>query len=173
MHLQRTKAGGFPWIEHSAANTIVGVFACALGRALHLGLSGLLPGCIAGGLGLTWLVLGRDSEMRESAASPGAGEIDLWDAWLGESHSPEAGTSRTPWTLLELDGGIGDVPPRVRPRVYSSESGESLPLSDLIGSISATHDRGAFRVSGPDGSGKTMALNHLARPCGQQLGNLR
>ena len=52
---------------------------------------------------------------------------------------------------------------RVRPRVYSPESGESSPLEDEIGPILASHDRGAIRVSGPAGVGKSTALIHLAR----------
>jgi uncharacterized protein YjbI with pentapeptide repeats len=38
-----------------------------------------------------------------------------------------------------------------------------LPLEDEIGPILASHDCGAVHVSGPDGSGKTTALTHLAR----------
>ena len=144
-----------------APNTIVGgLLTIALDRVFHLGMDALIPGAIATVLGVVWLALRRESVMRESGASSVAGEIALWDPWLDESHGSE--DSQTPESLLERDRENGDVQAHVRPRVYSSESGEALPLEAVIGPILAANDRGAVRVSGPDGSGKTVALNHLA-----------
>ena len=51
----------------------------------------------------------------------------------------------------------------VRPRVLSGEAGESVPLEDELGPILAKHERGAIRLVGPAGSGKSTALAHLAR----------
>ena len=51
---------------------------------------------------------------------------------------------------------------RVRPRVLSPETGESLPLTDVAGPILTGRDSGAIRLLGRHGSGKTTALNHLA-----------
>jgi hypothetical protein len=158
IRLRRLGAGDFPWIERAAANTIVGgSLTIALDRVFDLGMDALIPGAIATVLGLVWLVLRREPVMRESGATSVAGEIALWDPWLDESHGAEE-----PESLLELDRESGDVYAYVRPRVYSSESSEALPLEAVIGPVLAANDRGAVRVSGPDGSGKTVALNHLA-----------
>ncbi len=51
---------------------------------------------------------------------------------------------------------------RVRPRVLSPSTGESLPLDDTIGPILQGGDFGLIRVVGGPGSGKTTAVNHLA-----------
>jgi uncharacterized protein YjbI with pentapeptide repeats len=161
IRLRRLGAGDFPWIERSAANTIVGgLLTIALDRVFHLGMDALIPGAIATVSGVVWLALRREPVMRESGASSVAREIALWDPWLDESNVSEE--SQTPESLLELDREDGDVQAHVRPRVYSSESGEALPLEAVIGPILAANDYGAVRVSGPDGSGKTVALNHLA-----------
>jgi uncharacterized protein YjbI with pentapeptide repeats len=51
---------------------------------------------------------------------------------------------------------------RVRPRVFSPESGEALPLEDELWPLIKTHACGAVRLTGPPGSGATTALRHLA-----------
>jgi uncharacterized protein YjbI with pentapeptide repeats len=143
-------------MEHSAAATaIVG----ALVASYRLGIGGLILGAIAGALGGTWLALSWASSR---APGPTTGTSDLWDSWLDETHHGEIEDPQPPDDVVEPDGEIVSGRARVRPRVYSPESGESLPLEDEIGPILATHDRGAVRVSGPDGSGKSTALIHLA-----------
>jgi uncharacterized protein YjbI with pentapeptide repeats len=156
-------------MEHSmAASAILGaLLVYGFGRALHLGVNSLILGAILGVVGgislaLTWAV-----EVSGRAASPTEGGRDLWDSWLDESHYTETDDTR-PLPLIEeavheFAGGIIPERARVRPRVLSPESGESLPLEDEIGPILTSHDCGAIRISGPAGSGKTTALTHLAR----------
>ena len=165
IHSRRRDAEVFPWMEHSAAVTaIVGALvAYGLGLAYHLGVSGLIVGAIAGALGGTWLALAWAPGAPGRAPSPASGEPDLWDPWLDETRIGEIEGPQPPEAVVEPEGGIVPGRARVRPRVYSPESGESVPLEDEIGPILATHDRGAVRVSGPDGSGKSTALTHLAR----------
>jgi uncharacterized protein YjbI with pentapeptide repeats len=113
-------------------------------------MGGLILAAIAGVLGGSWLPRRRAVGMRG-----GAGGIGLWDPWLDAGDDDGMG---------ELDGPDHlDEPARVRPRVYSPEGGDPLPLEDVIAPILGTHERGAVRVSGPDGSGKSTALGHLAR----------
>ncbi len=150
---ERTEARGFPWIEHSAANVIVGGWlVCVVGRAFPLGVSGFMPAVFAGVLGVAWLALGRNSGIRELVASPDLGEIDLWDIWFDEDHGRQE---------EEEEERISES--FVRPRVRPPGGGESLPLAETIGPVLASQERGAIRISGPDGSGKTAALNYLAR----------
>ena len=155
----------FPWMEHSAAAVaIVGALvAYGLGRSHELGMGGLILGAIAGALGGTWLALVWASGVSGRVPSPDAVEQDLWDPWLDETRPGEVEVLLPMVAVAESDGGVDPGPARVRPRVYSTESGESLPLQDEIGPILAAHERGAIRVSGPDGSGKSTALTHLAR----------
>src|SRR5262249_37758184 len=98
-----------------------------------------------------------------------SGSEDLWDASL------DAEVLRQPVPTVEVS--VGDtnavvVPERavVRPRVVSDESGESLPLEDEIRPIVEAGHRGAIRVSGPLGSGKTTTLRHLAAVLPAELG---
>ncbi len=167
----RWKVGADPWVERTAAMAIA--LAClgsGLGWVFHLGTGGLILGAIAGALAGAWLALGWVAVMFVSAASPTTGEVDLWDPWLDESQIPEDEGSQPPEILVESEDVTDDAPARVRPRVETSEGGESLPLADEIGPILAAHERGAVRVSGPDGSGKSSALNYLARVVPPHLG---
>ena len=50
----------------------------------------------------------------------------------------------------------------VRPRAVCPETGESLPLEELVESFFAQHQTGAIEIVGGPGSGKTTALAHLA-----------
>jgi hypothetical protein len=50
----------------------------------------------------------------------------------------------------------------VRPRVFSPYSGEILLLEDEVRDLVETGDSGVIFIVGPAGSGKTMALAHLA-----------
>jgi uncharacterized protein YjbI with pentapeptide repeats len=49
----------------------------------------------------------------------------------------------------------------VRPRVFTPESGEALPLEEEILPLLRPRARGAIEIVGPPGSGKTTALRHL------------
>lgn len=145
----------FPWLEHAAgaaaiAGAVLGYLLC---QAFHCGVSGLVFGAIVGALAGACLALDWAAGR---AASPSDVDIDLWDPWVDEGEP-------TPEALDEPDGGSGEPVIRVRPRVESPESGESAPLEDRIGPILAGHERGAIRISGPDGSGKSTALAYLAR----------
>ncbi len=56
----------------------------------------------------------------------------------------------------------------VRPRAVCPETGESLPLEELVESFFFQHQTGAIEIVGGPGSGKTTALAHLAEvlyPC--------
>jgi uncharacterized protein YjbI with pentapeptide repeats len=156
----------FPWMEHSAvALAIVGaIVGYGLGRPYHLGISGLILGAIAGTLGGIWLALGWAAEppARAPSPSPTTGTRDLWDPWLDETQDSEIEETPPPDVVDEPVDEIASGRARVRPRVYSPVSGESMPLEDEIGTILAAHEQGAVRISGPDGSGKSMALTHLA-----------
>ena len=50
----------------------------------------------------------------------------------------------------------------VRPRAACPETGESLPLEELVESFCDRHDAGAIEIVGEAGSGKSTALAHLA-----------
>ena len=50
----------------------------------------------------------------------------------------------------------------VRPRAVCPETGESLPLEEMVESFIERHSTGAIEIVGPPGSGKTTALAHLA-----------
>ena len=50
----------------------------------------------------------------------------------------------------------------VRPRVLSALSGESLLLEEIIADLVQSQSMAAIQISGPAGSGKTTALEHLA-----------
>ena len=149
---RRRGAGAFPWVEHAAANAIVGgSLACGLGRAFALDTSGPVVGAVAGLVGLAWLALGRADEGRAT---------DLWDPWIDE---PEDAPTEEPPPEVVAE------PIRVRPRVVS-ESGESVPLEHEIGPILASHDQGVLRLTGADGSGKTTAIDYLSRILPPHLG---
>jgi uncharacterized protein YjbI with pentapeptide repeats/energy-coupling factor transporter ATP-binding protein EcfA2 len=160
LHSRRSEAEVFPWMEHSAAAiAVVGaVAAYGLGR----GMTGLILCAIAGAFGGIWLALGWASGATRNEPGPTSRTSDLWDPWLDETRD-DAVEGLQFEDVVESDDGIFLGRARVRPRVYSDESGESLPLEDEIGPIFAAHERGAIRVSGPDGSGKSTALTHLAR----------
>ena len=50
----------------------------------------------------------------------------------------------------------------VRPRVLSPQTGDSLLLEEVIRDLVARRNRGAVCITGPVGSGKTTALEHVA-----------
>jgi len=54
----------------------------------------------------------------------------------------------------------------VRPRVISPDTGESIAMDDVIAGLIEAGARGTAEIWGPDGSGKTTALEHLAAAFG-------
>ncbi len=158
----------FPWTEHAiVAGAILGaVAALRLGRTYHFGLSGLafggLLGAAAGALCGVCVALSWAIEVPAHRAAP----QDLWDPWL-DSQNPARDDEPEPTGASEdAVAETGDVlshwRARVRPRVISSVTGESLPLDDTVGPILESRDFRAICLLGPSGSGKTTALNHLA-----------
>jgi uncharacterized protein YjbI with pentapeptide repeats/energy-coupling factor transporter ATP-binding protein EcfA2 len=91
-----------------------------------------------------------------------SGGPDLWDPWLDEG-----GTAR-PSPGLE-PRGILPARALVRPRVLSSDGG-SFCLEDEIYPFAKGGERGAIRIDGPTGSGKSTALRHLLATLPAELG---
>ena len=162
---RRRNAEVFPWMEHTAAvvaaiGALVGLY---VGRTHSLGTIGLAIGAIAGAIGGVLLAL------RWAGCTPGATQSpvpvtsELWDPWLDDTHNRQLGAPPETEAAADFDGAPLCERARVRPRVYSIVSGESLPIEDVIGSILTADECGAIRISGPDGSGKSTALVHLAR----------
>jgi uncharacterized protein YjbI with pentapeptide repeats len=156
----------FPGMGHAiVVGALIGAgSAQLLARALGLDAAGglTLAGLLAGLLGgicvaLWWAV--PVSADRTTAR-------DLWDPWLdGQDlrrvEEPEP-TPPLEEPVEETAAGLSHWRARVRPRVISPESGESLPLEDLIGPILTRGESGNIRIVGGAGAGKTTALNHLA-----------
>jgi uncharacterized protein YjbI with pentapeptide repeats len=90
----------------------------------------------------------------------------LWDPWLDAAVSDfdadPAPTHPSEEVAFEIAGRFNRARARVKPRVIAAETGEALPLEDLIGPILAGAESGAIRISGRAGSGKTTALAHLS-----------
>ena len=140
--------------------------AVVLGLAWQLPSSSLdfeaLLGAFAGAgagfcLALTWAV--------ETHSDPTAAH-DLWDPWL-DSTNPRADGDLDPAQDIQAADAetieeLNCVPAPVRPRVLSPETGESLPLVDVIGPILANADSGVIRIFGSAAQGKSTALNQLA-----------
>ncbi len=164
----RNRAEVFPWMERvivvgAALGTIVaielgGVWQQPPSSMLLAGILGALAGAGAGvSLALMWAV--------ESHSDPAAAR-DLWDPWL-DSANPRAGGDIDPAEDVQAADAetieeLNCVPARVRPRVLSPETGESLPLVDVIGPILARGDSGVIRIFGSAGAGKSTALIQLA-----------
>jgi uncharacterized protein YjbI with pentapeptide repeats/energy-coupling factor transporter ATP-binding protein EcfA2 len=143
------------------------VVAFGIGRAWHFGPASLVFGGASGAfvgagsglcLALLWAV--------ESHSDP-ASSRDLWDPWL-DAGNPLAGGDPEPAQTTEAADAetvveMAYTQATVRPRVLSPETGESLPLDDVVGPILAAGEPGVIRLVGPAGAGKTTALNHLAR----------
>ena len=163
----------FPWLEQAL---IAGVFlgvavAVWTGRANRPDLAvmaarGLLGAIVGGLLGTcaawTWAV-----EARGRPVGPPERVRPLWDRWLdGGAPEPEEETEPPPAAAVLVEPGPPGVVPeraRVRPRFVSADSGESLPLEDEVGPLLAGGERGAVRIVGEAGAGKSTALRHLAR----------
>jgi uncharacterized protein YjbI with pentapeptide repeats/energy-coupling factor transporter ATP-binding protein EcfA2 len=167
-HTDEHAAEVFPWMEHAiVVGALLGaVVAIGLGRASHLEPSGAvlggLFGAAAGAAVGTCLALLWAHEAPARAARPS----ELWDPWLDSQSPPRDDNAALAFQIEdaagENAGEIDDWRASVRPRVLSPETGESLPLTDVIGPILAGTNVGLIRLVGRSGSGKTTALNHLA-----------
>src|SRR5262245_60280983 len=140
----------FPWMEHAVAvGAVLGTaLAYAFSVAVQLGITGRivigLLGTITGFvtglcLALTWANEGP-SHSSNAAACP----LDRWAPWLDDNTSHHVESDAPPIEEVEFLAATDDaevtediVPERapVRPRVFSPESGESLPLEHEIGSL--------------------------------------
>jgi len=61
----------------------------------------------------------------------------------------------------------------VKPRVIAPQTGEIIPLEDVVRELLEAKSRGQIWIIGPIGSGKTTALNHLAAVFFASLSQLR
>lgn len=173
-YARRREVEVFPWLEHVAAGAaILGAsFGIGTGWVCRLGTNGLiyggLLGATSGALIAIGLVLSWGVETPSPVASPVPGSVDLWDSWLdeGESNVEETEASgvnpQPPLPCDECAAELRNERVFVRPRALSFEGSESVPLEAEIGPLLAQHDRGTIGISGPPGSGKSMALLHLA-----------
>jgi uncharacterized protein YjbI with pentapeptide repeats len=166
----------FPWLVHTAlAGAILGtaLAGAILGTALAgasawlgavggahwfiLGALGAFCGALVGILvAMTWAVdvgAARE-EARESVD-------ELWDRWL-DAHEPEPEIAGSAAVAEEPSGEMILERARVRPRVVSPISGEAFPLDEEIWPHIKSQEHGAIHIYGPAGSGKTIALRHVA-----------
>jgi uncharacterized protein YjbI with pentapeptide repeats len=136
---------------------VIGLIQCAwTWRSLDFWV-GTFAGALIGGLfGLIGAVLPRQRVASAARSSP----PELWDPWLDDTET--RGLSLPPLAVHELGSAVTPQRARVRPRGISPESGESFALEDLIQPFIAARMRGAVRLIGPFGSGKSTALRHLA-----------
>ncbi|HWE36993.1 MAG TPA: pentapeptide repeat-containing protein [Isosphaeraceae bacterium] len=157
----------FPWAAYLATVGALLGGAIAGGIEAYRGGGVIVAtalGAIAGGsFGLSvGLVLaraertGRGDEETEPAAdhAPAAAPaVDLYDPWL----DVVAGSAKGPVEAIVI--GARAV---VRPRVLSPGGTTSTPLVEEVAVIAGCGHRGAIRLEGPPGSGKSTALAHLA-----------
>jgi uncharacterized protein YjbI with pentapeptide repeats/energy-coupling factor transporter ATP-binding protein EcfA2 len=158
----------FPWMRRAiVAGAVIGaVVAVKLGRLTQRGLPGVIVCALLGAIvGILVGVCVAFCRAVEVPANPQPSP-DLWDAWLDSPASPNdeepAPTSHFEGAGDDSAGETGHWRARVRPRVLSSETGESLPLTDVIGPILQGSGSGLIRLVGRSGAGKTTALKHLS-----------
>jgi uncharacterized protein YjbI with pentapeptide repeats len=157
----------FPWLGRAAVLGAVGGFGLECYLAMASGAApawvllrsclGALAGAALGALiGLTHAV-----EPRRLARSnaPNAPE-SLWDPWLDRAGAVETEAEATLPTEPQPEI-VADRAP-VRPRVFTPASGDALPLEDELWPFLRDRLRGAIRLTGGSGYGKTTALRHLA-----------
>jgi uncharacterized protein YjbI with pentapeptide repeats len=157
----------FPWMGHAiVAGTLLGaVAAIGLGWTGHLDpsgvvLSGLFGAAAGAAVGICLALLWA----REAQARP-PHPPDLWDPWLDAAVSAfDADPPTQPFeeATFEIAARVNRARARVKPRVIAAETGEALPLEDLIGPILAGAESGSIRISAQAGGGKTTALAHLS-----------
>ncbi|MHC5542654.1 P-loop NTPase family protein, partial [Singulisphaera rosea] len=160
----------FPQLEYLATLGIIvgalvaGGYAAATGLGLKAILGRALLGALAAGIFGTFLGMIRTSDSdSEPAAEPEDGSPSdesntLWDRWVDDS---EDSGSVSDAVFLEEDEGVPPHRARVRPRMLSTASGESMPLEDEIRSVVKSGVKGLVRIVGSHGSGKSTTLRHL------------
>jgi uncharacterized protein YjbI with pentapeptide repeats len=116
--------------------------------------------------GTLWRRLRRLIAGRSEFSTQPTAQSDLWDPWL-DGRGPLGEDDLEPDHPAENAAGesrvdINESPPLVKPRVLSPETGESLPLTHVIGPILTGREPGVIRLVGGLGSGKTTALAYLA-----------
>lgn len=158
----------FPRLEHLTTLGIVvgalvaGGYAASTGLGLPTILWRALLGALAAGIFGTFLGMIRTSHSERAANPddlPSSDESNtLWDPWVDDS---EDSSSAPDAALLEDEAGAPSGKARVRPRVLSTATGESMPLEDEIRSLVKSGVRGLVRIVGSNGSGKSTTLRHL------------
>ncbi len=125
--------------------------------------------------GIVGTLAGACWAMRWTAATPGPRRAvpeeasGLWDSWIDSAarmeHADAGLDLLSPPDSVPravVSGGMEPQRALVRPRVFSRESGDALPLEDEIAASLTSDQRRAIQIVGPWGSGKTTALRHLA-----------
>ena len=159
-------AGVFPWMgPASIAIALLGAsLAVGHGWLTHQGGVELVirgfVGAVAGILIGAFLSMIRAIPLPGRSSTPDVDAPDLWDKWLDDEDDESVPAEAGP----DLVAGTAIVPERarVRPRVLSPETGESLPLEDEVWPRIEAGECGAIRLVGAIGAGKTTALRHLA-----------
>ena len=140
------------------------------GRRIVLGALSAGLGAILGlfiGLSRGVWHAGGSLRVLESAAAPHR----LWDPWLDSgrdlqerrAESAESAPIREePLTQVDATKCFQAEHARVRPRIISLETGETIPLDDKIGQLLQEGRHELVGLVGGPGSGKTTALRHLA-----------
>jgi uncharacterized protein YjbI with pentapeptide repeats/energy-coupling factor transporter ATP-binding protein EcfA2 len=145
-------SGRWPWASALVGGLLGVLGAWAIGfEAWRVALFGALGAYAFASLGPASVARLRAVVDRHRGAPSGL--ADLWDPWLDEG-----GTGRR----AQDAGADAIIPARalVRPRVLSSDGG-SFCLEDEIRPFAEGDYRGAIRIDGPTGSGKSTALQHL------------
>jgi hypothetical protein len=106
-----------------------------------------------------------------AGCDPESSPMLLWDPWLDSDRdleemmlaSEQTATEREePPAQIETVRAFPAEQVLIRPRVISPETGEAIPLADEVGRLMQDSRSGLVGLVGEPGSGKTMALRHLA-----------
>jgi uncharacterized protein YjbI with pentapeptide repeats len=136
-------------------------------QIVHSALSAGLGAIIGLFVGLSRGIWHFGAHPLESATTPHR----LWDPWLdstGDRHENVLELIGEVDSEVESPGqldGVHNLPAQraqVRPRITSPVTGEAVPLDDQIGQIIEEGRFNRVGLIGGPGSGKTMAIQHLA-----------
>jgi uncharacterized protein YjbI with pentapeptide repeats len=177
-HAGASRGDVFPEMESAAiAGLLIGGFVATLlawrnghdvAGGFASGLLGMIAGAVIGALiAAQWAATAR---IRGMTAPPRAGreQTGLWDHWL-DAEAVVATDPGIRFVAEELGPELVPERAAVRPRVILPERGESMRLEDEVLDFAQRGDRGAIRIDGPAGSGKTTALRHLAAVLPREL----